>query len=309
MTGTPAPRPERVHDRLGARDILLLLLMQTVWGGSFVLTKLGMEEIPPILFVALRFLIVSVLLLPFLRWHPGQMGNVAAISFFTGSVHFGLMNTGLALADDVAPVAIVIQLGVPFSTLLSVIVLHERLGIWRISALLIAFGGVLIVGFDPAVFRYRDALIMVALAALMMAIGTIFMRRVRGVPVYDMQAWIAIFAWPPLLVATLVLEGNPGPYLVAAGIKGWSGIAWVVIGTSLIGHAAYFWIMQRHEVGRTAPFMLLAPILGAAGGVVFLGDDITWRMVLGGALTLTGVLVITLREGRANRPPKLGGPA
>lgn len=309
MSATPSPRPVRAHERLGARDILLLLLMQTVWGGSFVLTKLGMEEIPPILFVAIRFLIVSVLLLPFLRWHPGQMWNVAAISLFTGAVHFGLMNTGLALADDVAPVAIVIQLGVPFSTLLSVIVLHERLGIWRISALLIAFAGVLIVGFDPAVFRYRDALLLVALGALMMAIGTIFMRRVRGVPVYDMQAWIAILAWPPLLAATLVLEGNPGPYLVAAGWKGWSGIAWVVIGTSLIGHAAYFWIMQRHEVGRTAPFMLLAPILGAAGGAVFLGDDITWRMVLGGTLTLAGVLVITLREGRGSRPPKLGGPA
>lgn len=306
--GAP-PGTVRPHDRLGARDIMLLLLMQTIWGGSFVMTKVGMEDIPPILFVAVRFLIVSVVLLPFLRWHPGQMWNVAAISFFTGAVHFGLMNTGLAMADDVAPVAIVIQLGVPFSTLLSVIVLHERLGIWRISALVIAFAGVIVVGFDPAVFRYWDALLLVALGALMMAVGTIFMRRVRGVPVYDMQAWIAILAWPPLLFATLAFEGNPGPYLVEAGWRGWSGIAWVVIGTSLIGHAAYFWIMQRHEVGRTAPFMLLAPILGAAGGAVFLGDDITWRMVFGGAMTLAGVLVITLREGRGSRPPKISEPA
>lgn len=306
MSGDGGRAADAVRDRLAVRDVLVLLTMQTIWGGSFVFTKLAMEDIPPILFVGFRFLVVSMLLLPFLRWHRGQMWNVAAISFFTGAVHFALMNTGLAMADDVAPVAIVIQLGVPFSTLLSVIVLHERLGIWRTGALAIAFAGVLVVGFDPDVFRYRFALLLVALGALMMAVGTIFMRRVRGVPVYDMQAWIALLAWPPLLAASLVIEGNPGPYLLDSSWRGWAGLAWVIFGTSLIGHAAYFWIMQRHEVGRTAPFMLLAPILGAAGGAVFLGDVISWRMVVGGAMTLIGVLVIMLREGRGQRPPKLG---
>jgi len=288
---------------LSVTDLSLLMMMQLVWGGSFVFTKLAMYEIPPLLFISLRFLVVSAILLPFLKWHPGQMRYVAAISFFTGAVHFGLMNLGLAMADDVAPVAIVIQLGAPFATLLSVIVLHERLGPWRIAALVIAFAGVLVVGFDPAVFQYGVALILIAGAAFMMAVGTIFMRRVRGVPVYDMQAWIAILAWPPLLAASLIFEGSPVAPIENAGWAGWGGLAFVVFGTSLSGHAAYYYIMQRHEVGLIAPFMLLAPILGAAGGAIFLGDLITWRMVVGGAMTLVGVLIITLREGRRRAPP------
>lgn len=301
----PSPHSPPSSPSLTVSDLGLLLMMQLLWGGSFIFTKLAMYEIPPILFVALRFFVVSMLLLPFLKWHPGQMRNVAAISFFTGAVHFGLMNLGLAMADDVAPVAIVIQLGAPFATLLSVIVLHERLGPWRIAALLVAFAGVMVVGFDPEVFQYGVALILVAGAAFMMAIGTIFMRQVRGVPVYDMQAWIAVLAWPPLIVTSLIFEGSPVAPLESAGWVGWGGLVFVVFGTSLSGHAAYYYIMQRHEVGLIAPFMLLAPILGAAGGAIFLGDVITWRMVVGGAMTLAGVLIITLREGRRRPATRL----
>jgi O-acetylserine/cysteine efflux transporter len=293
------------HDHLSLADIGALLSMQLVWGGSFVITKVAVSEIPPLLFMGLRFLIVGVLLIPFLRWFPGQMLNVLLIALFSGALHFGLMIQGLALAADVAPVAIAVQLGVPFSTLLSVVILHERLGIWRIVALVVAFAGVVVVGFDPTVFQYADALELVVLAAFMMAVGTIFMRRVRGVPVYAMQAWIAVLAGPPLFIASLIFEGSPVAALSGAHF-GWgavAGLIWVVFGTSLIGHAAYYWIMQRHEVGLTAPFMLLAPILGAAGGAYFLGDVITWRMVVGGAMTLIGVLIITLREGRRRPPP------
>lgn len=288
-----------------AADLTVLLFMQIAWGGSFVMSKLAVDDMPPLLFMGLRFLIVSIMLAPFLRWHSGQMIKVALISFFTGAAHFGLMITGLAMADDVAPVAIVIQLGVPFATLLSVVVLHERLGIWRITALAVAFSGVVVVGFDPAVFQYGKALLLVIAGAFMMAIGTIFMRQVRGIRVYDMQAWLSLLAWPPLLAVSFMVEGSPVEPVLNANWEVWAGVAWTVFGTSLIGHAGYYYIIQRHEVSMTAPFMLMAPILGAAGGAIFLGDLITWRMVVGGAMTLFGVLIITLREGRKRPTPEL----
>jgi O-acetylserine/cysteine efflux transporter len=65
--------------------------------------------------------------------------------------------------------------------------------------------------------------------------------------------------------------------------------------------------VQRHEISLTAPFMLLSPVLGAAGGALLLGDVIKWRLVLGGCLTLGGVLIITLRENR-DRTSALHGP-
>jgi O-acetylserine/cysteine efflux transporter len=183
-----------------------------------------------------------------------------------------------------------------------VIILRERLGPWRILALIKVFGGVLVIGFDPAVFRQRPTLLLVVTAALAMAVGTIMMRRVHSIFVYGMQAWLSLLSWPPLLLASLVLDGFPlGPVLDMSGPLV-AAIAWMAVGVGLIGQATYYWTMQRHQVGLTAPFMLLAPILGAAGAVPFLEATISWRIMAGSILTLAGVLLIALRKSRLPTP-------
>jgi O-acetylserine/cysteine efflux transporter len=136
-----------------AGHIALLILVQAVWGGNFVVSKLALDEIPPLLFIALRFAVISLLLLPFIRWHRGQMRYVFAIAISGGAAHFGLMILSLDGAGDMAPIAIAMQLGVPFATLLSVVFLGERLGVWRLSALFVSFSGIVLMGFDPAVFN------------------------------------------------------------------------------------------------------------------------------------------------------------
>lgn len=293
--------PAAVARAIPASHLLLLVFVQVIWGGNFVVSKLALEEIPPLLFIALRFFAISVLVAPFIRWHPGQMRYVFAIAISGGSAHFGLMILGLDWAGDIAPIAIAVQLGVPFATLLSVIFLGERLGIWRLSALVISFAGIVVIGFDPGVFTYIGAVLMVAAAAFMWALSAMFMRKVQGVPVYDMQGWIAVMTWPVVLVWSLAVEPMPLQALSNTGVMGWGAVVYTVLGVSLIGHAALYWIVQRHEITSLAPILLLAPIVGVAGGVLLLGDALTWRMVVGGAMTLAGVLIITLREGRLRR--------
>ncbi len=284
-----------------ASHIALLVFFQVIWGGNFVVSKLALDEIPPLLFIALRFLAISLIVAPFIRWHPGQMRYVFAIAISGGAAHFGLMIQGLDMAGDIAPIAIAMQLGVPFVTLLSVLFLGERLGIWRSSALVVAFAGVMLMGFDPGVFNYLGALALTTGAAFMWALSAMFMRKVQGVPVYDMQGWIAITTWPVLLVWSLAWEPAPLDALSQAGWIGWGGLAYTVIGVSLIGHAALYWIVQRNEISSMAPLLLIAPVVGALGGVLILGDTLTWRMVAGGILTLAGVMIITWREGRLRR--------
>lgn len=302
----PAGEPAHASDKpnhLTLSDLALLMFMQIAWGGNFVVAKAVYSEISPLLLSALRFLIVAVVLVRFLRWHPGQMRLVFAIAMCTGALFFGFMNLGLFYAEDVAPVAIVVQLTAPFATVLSAIVLHETVGIRRILALAICFGGVAVIGFDPSVLQYSLALGLVGLASLSMAVGTILMRQVRGVPVYSMQAWVAVMSFPILFTASFALEGSPVDDVMNASLAAWAGLAFITLGAGLFAQAGYFYIIQRHEVGLTAPFMLLAPILGALGGVVFLGDVITVRMIIGGAMTLSGVLFIMLRESRIRPRP------
>ena len=109
-------------------DLLLALLANTALAFNFIAGKAGVEHFPPLLFSALRFAILLLLLLPWLRWLPGKMRQVLEISFVLGVLHFSMNFIGLEASGDIASVAIAAQLYVPFSTLLAVVLAGRTAG-------------------------------------------------------------------------------------------------------------------------------------------------------------------------------------
>lgn len=279
-------------------DSLLALLANMVWAFNFIAGKAGMQQFPPFLFTALRFAILLCLLLPFLRWIPGQMKAVFQVACVLGVLHFGLIFAGLNAGGDVSSIAIATQLYVPFSTLMAVVFLGERLGWRRILGIAVAFGGILLIGFDPIVFNHLDALFLIVGAALAMAVATIIMRRIKGVSVFVMQGWIALIATPCLGLLSLLFESGQWGALKSAEWLDYAAPAYTAVGGSLIGHGIVYYLLGRYPVSVTAPFMLLTPVLAVIFGVTLWGDTLTWKLVLGGLLTLTGVGVITVRRPR-----------
>src|SRR5262245_5288521 len=110
--------------------ILFLVLMNVIWGAAPIAIKHTLLEIPPLMAGALRFGLVSLVLLPRTRIHPGRMKLIHALALTAGAGQFALMFLALSLTKNVAPLAVVLQLGVPFATLLSIVVLKETVR-WR----------------------------------------------------------------------------------------------------------------------------------------------------------------------------------
>lgn len=281
-----------------SEHLALLVCIQLLWGVNWIACKIAVTDIPPMLLMAFRFGITFACLWPFMRWHPGQMRLLLLGCLFTGPLSFGTGFAGLALAKDIAPLAVASNLSVPFATLLSTMFLGERIGIWRGGALILAFGGVLLIGFDPKVLGYSHALALQITSAFTWAVAAIFLRRVKGVGAYDMQAWVALATWPPMLLASLAFEPEPIGVIRHASVAAWLSLAMIVVGATLIGHAGFFFLLRRYPIPMMAPFLLLAPVIGALLGVAWFGDTLTWRMVVGGTVALAGVLIITIREGR-----------
>jgi O-acetylserine/cysteine efflux transporter len=275
-------------------DLLLALLANIAWAFNFIAGKAGVTHFPPLLFSVLRFAMLLLVTWPFLRWVPGQMKGVLQISLVLGVIHFGLVFAGLAASGDVASVAIATQLYVPFSALLAVLFLKERPGWQRLLGIGTAFAGVLVIGFDPIVFDHLDALALIVAAAMAMAVATILMRRVQGVGVFNLQAWIALFATPCLFVLSLLFEHGQWATVKSATVWNFSAPAYSAVGASLTGHGIVYYLLGRYPVSLTAPMMLLAPVLAIVFGVTLWGDTLTWKLVLGGVLTIAGVSVITV---------------
>ena len=81
--------------------------------------------------------------------------------------------------------------------------------------------------------------------------------------------------------------------LEAATLRDWATPVYSALGASLIGHGIVYHLLGRYPVSVTTPLLLLSPVLAVAFGVWFWGDVLTWKLVLGGAMTLAGIVVIT----------------
>ncbi|RUQ31812.1 MAG: DMT family transporter [Candidatus Competibacteraceae bacterium] len=279
-------------------DLLLALLANTAWAFNFVAGKAGVEHFQPFLFTALRFGLLLLVLLPLLRWIPGRMGRIFGIGLVQGVLHFGFIFAGLEASGDISSVAIAAQLYVPFSALLALILLGEKLSRRHWLGIASAFAGVLAIGFDPIVFHHLDALLLITAGALAMAVATIQMRQLRGVSVFVLQGWIAVCATPTLALLSLLFEQGQWSALRTATWLDLAAPLYSAIGASLVGHGIVYYLLGRYPVGVTTPLMLLSPVLAVGFGVWLWGDVLTWKLVVGGLLTLAGLAIITIPAPR-----------
>lgn len=274
----------------------LVLMINLFWGFNFVGGKWVLTDMPPFWGVFFRFLLVLMICLPWLKLRRPNIRPLIIIGLL-GAAHFAVMFLALDVSKSAGTMAIVSQLGVPFSTIMAVLFLNERIGWKRISGILLAFAGIVLIKFEPGGGGENTwAIIFMVMGTILFATVSIQMRKIRGVTPLELQAWTGLVSIIPLGLIALVREGSPVPYVMDGGWHSWVGVFYGAIFSSVIAHAANFYLLQRYPVTTVAPFTLLAPLIGVISGILVLGDPITSGLILGGLLTMSGVGVITLRS-------------
>lgn len=282
--------------------LALILLVIAIWSCSFAVSKWGVQEMPPFFFAALRFLIVAVLLLPFVPRPRGQWRPILAVSLLLGVLHFACMFLALVRTPS-ATVALIVQLQVPFSALLAALCLGDRLGWRRALGMLLAFGGVALVLGTPSFASPWWSDLLVVFAALFWALSAIQIKRIgHGVSGATINAWVAAFAVPQLLLLSFLVEEGQWAAL--------AGMSWGLAGSLLyngvlivvLGYSIWYRMLRIYDVNQVMPFMLLQPPLAVLLGGLLLDEPLTPLLALGGALTLAGVGIIMLRRPRLLPP-------
>lgn len=288
------------------RHFARIMLINAIWGFNLVAIKAGVDRFPPVFVGFLRFLIVGLVVLPWLRVRRGEMRWLLIAAIFSGGLQFAIMYTGVALSGNMSSVAIAGQLGVPFATLLSVIALGERIRWRRSVGIVLSFAGIVVLGFNPVVFSSWRGLALIVLGAFIGAIGLVAIKRVRDLNALELQAWLAWGSLPVLLALSLWLEDGQLDSLRRIDLIGAAAVLYSALFASLFAHTAYFALIHRYPVSSVAPLTVLGPVFSVGFAILFLGDVLDWRMVVGGVLTLSGVAVIVMREGKAAGTGSLG---
>lgn len=291
------------------RELIVLLMMCTLWGFHFVIIKLAVGEVPPLFYAAMRITVVALLMSPFLRWRSGAMGPVLLAGCCLGGFNYAFMFTGIA-KTTASSAALAIELFVPFATILSVLFLGDKVGLRRFIGIVLAFVGVAVIalagkenstGGDPqAVAGIGIGLI--AIAAFSEAMGTIFVKKAKGFTPFQLLAWFALVGTAILWPATFLTESfwrEEGPRAVLEAVNPvllLGAIVYSAVGASIIGHSSYYWLLQRLPVSIVAPSGLLTTMLAVLFSVLVLGDQLTAVMIIGALMILTGVGVILVRN-------------
>lgn len=285
-----------------ARDFALLMLVCVIWGLSNVISRLVVADwaVPPLFFAALRFALVLLATLPWLLPMPRPAWRIAAIGLLMGAGNFALLFIGLQTASPSAA-AIVVQLGVPFTTLLSVLILGEQIRWRRGIGIALTLVGALLVLWRPNGMALSAGLWFVVGAAFAGSLGAILMKQMEDVAPLRFQAWVGLVSAFPLALASALLEQDQWASATAAGWPFLAALLFAAFLVSVFAHTAYYGLIGRHEANLLAPLTLVTPLSTIGFGVALTGDRIDGRQILGTILALLGVLVVAVRR-KASTP-------
>ncbi|APZ97192.1 EamA family transporter [Sphingopyxis sp. QXT-31] len=278
------------------RDFLLLVAVCLIWAFNNVLSKIIVSNwaIPPLFYVTMRFAVVAVVMLPWLLPMPRPAWRIVAIALCLGGGSFALLFMGLQTTSPSAA-AIVLQLGVPFTMLLSVLMLGERIHWRRGIGIALTLIGVLIVTWRPG-FALSHGLWLVAASAFAGAAGAVLMKQVDDVTPFRFQAWVGFVSVVALGLASATVETGQWTAAAAAGWPFAAAVLFTALVVSVGAHSVYYHLIQRYEANLLAPLTLMTP-LGTIGlGVLITHDPFDLRMGIGGALAMIGVLIVALRR-------------
>lgn len=299
---------------MSLREFSVLFIVCTLWGLHFTVMRLAIGEagVEPLFYAATRMSLVALLMLPFLRWHKGQMCGVLVGGLGFGALNYALLFPALSMTTASAG-AVVIELYMPFSILLGVLFLGERIKGWSILGIVLAFSGVMVIALaepgDEAGPLFAVGLLMIAGSALCEASAAITVKTLRGIAPMQLVAWFALIGTIVLWPMTLILEDGQLRALDTDMRIGFLGaLLYSAVLVSIVSHASYYWLLARLPIQIIAPIGLMTTVIGVLGGLFIVGETPTLSLFAGMVLTLAGVAIILWRSRKKVTEISSSGP-
>ena len=282
---------------LPLRHVLLALAVVAVWGSNFVVMKLALGTLPPLLFGALRFAFALLPAVFFIRRPAVGWRALAAYGVLIGAGQFGLLYLAIGGRGWIAPglASLVIQMQVFFTVGLAIVFDGERVRPFQWLALLLATAGIGVIAAHTDAQTTPLGLALVLTAALCWSGGNQVARRAGKVDMLGVVVWSSAFALLPLLLLSLVFEG---PALIAQSLARadatvWAAVLWQSVGNTLFGYAVWGWLLARHPAALIVPMAMLVPVFGMTSAAWWLAEPLPgWK--LGAAALVMAGLVLNL---------------
>ncbi|WP_137702836.1 DMT family transporter [Marimonas lutisalis] len=276
-------------------DFAMGLSVALVWGMGIVFAKAAIAHFPPILLMSLRFTVTALALVWFVRPPVGHLWRLFVIAIVAAAIQYSLTFTGLK-GLDASVTALVVQVEVPFLVLIGALFLGETPGMRKWIGIAMAFVGVAFIAGASQVSVAWGSVLLVLAGCFAWAVGQAMVRALKDIDGLTVTAWIAVFAAPQLLVMSLIFESGHVAAIGSAGWVVWAAVAYLGLIMTALGYGMWYSLIRRNPVSLVAPFLLMLPVFSVLGGILFLGESLGPRTLLGGVIVIAGVAFIVVER-------------
>lgn len=288
---------------MSPRHVALAVLVAAVWGFNFVVIAAGLDEFPPLLFSALRFMAASLPFIAFVR-RPGVAWRwLLAVGIVLGVVKFSLLFVGIDVGMPAGLASLVLQTQAFFTTIFAVLIFRERPRPVQLAGMATAFAGIGLIAATLPAGGTATGLALLLGSAAAWGLANICMKMARPPDLLSMMVWVSMIPPLPLLALSWLLEG-PAAMAAALSSVTWTGIlaiAYVGVVSTVFGFAAWGFLLRTYSAATVAPFSLLVPIFGMSSAALFLDEALTPAKYVAALLVFAG-LALTLVSRPAAAP-------
>jgi drug/metabolite transporter (DMT)-like permease len=286
------------------QTLLAFAIIYFVWGSTFLAIRVGVREVAPFLLAAMRFVAAGIVLYIWMRARgtpaPTRRewvsASLLAVLIFVGD--YGLV----FWAEQRVPSGItaVMMATIPvFMALAEILFLRtQRLTLRLGFALLVGIGGVAVLvcrsaGFGEGPIDTSGAIALVV-AAMSWSLGSVLTRKLPLPASKPMSSAAQMLAGGFLLTLTAAMLGEfPGFHVQAVSLGAWLALFYLIVAGSIIAFTAYVWLIHHESPTKVGTYAYVNPVVAVFLGHFLGGEGLGARTVVGTALVLVSVIVIT----------------
>ncbi|MBC3906718.1 EamA family transporter [Undibacterium umbellatum] len=271
--------------------ILAALLAVITWGINFVVIKIGLQGLPPVLFTASRFVFAALPLIFFVPLPKTSWKWVIAYGMFQFAFQFTLLFCGIKLGFPAGLASLVMQLQAFITMGLAVVIMGEKPQFVQVLGALIALSGMALVAMNLEAQATIVGFVLVVAGAVCWGIANIVTKKIGVVNPLSMVVWGSAIASPPLLLASFMMEGMDAWHAAYAQLN-WTSIgaiAYQAYPNTIVGFGIWSWLMRKYPAATIAPFTLLVPVVGMLTASIVLNETLFWWKICAGLLVLGGL--------------------
>lgn len=281
------------------KDGLLALLVVVVWGLNFVVIKLGLHNMPPLMLAGLRFLLVAFPALLFVARPRIPLHLLLGYGLTISFGQFAFLFCAISLGMPAGLASLVLQAQAFFTIILGVFTFGERLQGKQLAGIALAIFGVLVLVEASLGAQHVPVVgfMLTLAAALSWACGNIFnkkiMSRQEKPQIMSLVVWSALIPVLPFMLASYLLDGPQKMVasLVQIDLLTVLSLLYLAFIATIVGYGIWGSLLGRYETWRVAPLSLLVPVVGMASAALLLGETLSGLQLVGAVLIMAGLYI------------------